>query len=121
MFDPTLSEVHQNDRFVVILTATPDRLGSGQYVIADPLPAGFEIENPDLSASNGVGDLNWLALNYPNHVEYLEISPPERIVLRHGSRQDDPDAFISTVTFEERAEGCQAVSYYTSPSPRDRG
>lgn len=41
--------------------------------------------------------------DYPNHVEYLEISPPERIVMRHGSRRDDPDAFVSTVTFDERA------------------
>jgi uncharacterized protein YndB with AHSA1/START domain len=44
---------------------------------------------------------------YPNHVEYLEISPPERIVIRHGSKKDDPDAFISTVTFDERAGDCE--------------
>jgi uncharacterized protein YndB with AHSA1/START domain len=45
--------------------------------------------------------------DYPNHVEYLEISPPEKIVLRHGSKKDDPDAFISTVTFDERAGDCE--------------
>ncbi len=28
-------------------------LGSGQYVVADPMPAGFEIENPDLLAGLG--------------------------------------------------------------------
>ena len=44
-------------------------LGSGQYVVADPLPAGFEIENPDLSAAGGVGELSWLAVNVPDHVE----------------------------------------------------
>ena len=32
-----------------------DELGSGQYVVADPLPAGFEIENPNLRAGLGRG------------------------------------------------------------------
>jgi uncharacterized protein YndB with AHSA1/START domain len=44
--------------------------------------------------------------DYADYVEYLEIAPPERIVVRHGTRKDDPDAFISTMTFEERAGGC---------------
>lgn len=64
-----LSQVSQNDRFVVVLTMTAESLGSGQYVIADPLPAGFEIENPDLSAGAGVGDLSWLTIDMPVHVE----------------------------------------------------
>jgi|GEM_PF-27543 len=64
-----LSNVHQNDRFVVVLTMTATVLGSGQYVVADPLPAGFEIENPDLSASQGVADLSWLSVTSPTHVE----------------------------------------------------
>ncbi|MDB5536120.1 MAG: hypothetical protein JWQ65_995, partial [Devosia sp.] len=68
-FDMGTSPVSQNDRFVVVLTMRASTTGSGQYVVADPLPAGFEIENPDLSAS-GVGDLSWLpALDQPSHVE----------------------------------------------------
>ncbi|MBN9308195.1 alpha-2-macroglobulin, partial [Devosia sp.] len=63
------SNVKQNDRFVVVLTAQPTQLGSGQYVIADPLPAGFEIENPDLLQGSGVADLSWLTLDTPSHVE----------------------------------------------------
>jgi uncharacterized protein YfaS (alpha-2-macroglobulin family) len=63
-----LSTVSQNQRFVVVLTVDPDQLGSGQYVVADPLPAGFEIENPDLS-SGGVADLGWLSVSTPTHVE----------------------------------------------------
>ena len=46
-----------------------DDLGSGQYLVSDPLPAGFEIENPDLSASQGVADLSWLSVDTPTHVE----------------------------------------------------
>ncbi len=68
-FDPAQDPITQNDRFVVVLTVTADALGSGQYVVSDPLPAGFEIENPDLSASAGVGDLAWLRTDMPAHVE----------------------------------------------------
>jgi uncharacterized protein YfaS (alpha-2-macroglobulin family) len=64
-----LSSVQQNDRFVVVITATPTTLGSGQYVIADAVPGGFEIENSDLSAGGGVGDMSWLSLTSPAHVE----------------------------------------------------
>jgi uncharacterized protein YfaS (alpha-2-macroglobulin family) len=63
-----LSEVTQNDRFVVKLSMTADRIGSGQYVVADPLPAGFEIENPNLSESRS-GDLAWLEAGTPAHSE----------------------------------------------------
>ena len=38
-------------------------------MVADPLPAGFEIENPDLSASQGVADFSWLKVDAPAHVE----------------------------------------------------
>lgn len=64
-----LSSVAQNDRFVVVLTTQPTTLGSGQYVVADPLPAGFEIENPDLLQGSGVADLSWLTVDQPSHVE----------------------------------------------------
>ena len=53
----------------MVLTVRPQSLGSGQYVVADPLPAGFEIENPNLSAGEGVSDFSWLRLDTPAHVE----------------------------------------------------
>jgi uncharacterized protein YfaS (alpha-2-macroglobulin family) len=64
-----LTDVTQNDRFVVVLSMSPAQLGSGQYLVVDPLPAGFEIENPDLSQGGNLGDLNWVSVNTPNHVE----------------------------------------------------
>ncbi len=87
-FDPGLSQISQNDRFVVVLRAQADSLGSGQFVIADPLPAGFEIENPDLSAGSGVADLSWLSVNTPIHVE----SRTDQFVaaFRYGN---NPDSF----------------------------
>src|SRR5690606_34675267 len=65
----TLDDVKQNDRFVVGITVTPTQLGSGQYVVADPLPAGFEIENPNLLQGSGVADLSWLTVDEPAHFE----------------------------------------------------
>ena len=67
--DPQDGAIAQNDRLVVVLTVRPQTLGSGQYVVADPLPAGFEIENPDLSAGSGVADFSWLSLDTASHVE----------------------------------------------------
>lgn len=67
--DPENDAIAQNDRFVVLLTVRPDQLGSGQYLVTDPLPAGFEIENPDLSAGGGVSDFDWLTLDGATHVE----------------------------------------------------
>lgn len=67
--DPTDGTIAQNDRFVVVLTAKPENLGSGQYVLADPVPAGFEIDNANLLAGNGASDLGWLQLDEANHVE----------------------------------------------------
>ncbi len=67
--DPTDGTLAQNDRLVVVLRVRPNTLGSGQYVVADPLPAGFEIENPNLGDGEGVSDFNWLSLSVPAHVE----------------------------------------------------
>ena len=64
-----MGEVTQNERFVVVLSMTARTLGSGQYVVADPLPGGFEIENPDLSQGAGIGDLSWLSVDTPTHSE----------------------------------------------------
>ena len=58
--------------------------------MADPLPAGFEIENPNLSDGEGVSDFNWLSLNIPVHVE----SRTDQYVaaFRYGS---DPGTFTT--------------------------
>ncbi|MET3924878.1 alpha-2-macroglobulin family protein [Devosia sp. 2618] len=67
--DPQAAPLSQNDRLVVVIKVTPQQLGSGQYVVADPLPAGFEIENPDLSAGGGANDFSWVTLDGAAHVE----------------------------------------------------
>ncbi|HQZ11380.1 MAG TPA: alpha-2-macroglobulin family protein [Devosia sp.] len=64
-----ISEVAQNERFVVVLTMSAAMQGSGQYLVADPLPGGFEIENSDLSQGAGLSDLSWLKVDPAQHVE----------------------------------------------------
>jgi uncharacterized protein YndB with AHSA1/START domain len=42
---------------------------------------------------------------YPSRMEYLEIVPNERLVVDHGSDQDnDPHRFRMTLTFDEQAD-----------------
>jgi uncharacterized protein YndB with AHSA1/START domain len=48
-------------------------------------------------------------IDYPNRIEWLEIVPPERIVYLHGERDDDPQAFVSTVTLVERGSATEVT------------
>lgn len=60
--------------------------------------------------------------DYPNHVQWLEIAAPERIVLRHGAGADDADAFISTITLTERDDGRTLItlrSVFNTAEQRD--
>ena len=54
------STVAQNDRFVVTLTVTATEGRYGRLLVVDPLPAGFEIENPNLSVSGDIDRYPWL-------------------------------------------------------------
>ncbi|HZU58275.1 MAG TPA: SRPBCC family protein [Actinocrinis sp.] len=38
--------------------------------------------------------------DYQEWITYTEITPPERIALRHGESRDDPNTFESVLTFE---------------------
>jgi uncharacterized protein YfaS (alpha-2-macroglobulin family) len=64
-----VSTVAQNDRFVVVLTVTSDHRYGGHLLVTDPIPAGFEIENPDISASGDTASLGWLSTDSATHTE----------------------------------------------------
>ena len=55
-----LSAVAQGARLVVVLTAMPFEQGGARLMFNDPLPAGFEIDNPTLMASADVAGFDWL-------------------------------------------------------------
>ena len=58
-----LSAVRTGDRLVVVLEVTPQRgVPGGRLIIDDPLPAGFEIDNPNLLRAGDVRGLDWLTV-----------------------------------------------------------
>lgn len=56
----SLEAVRQNDRLAVVLTVHPEQPRRARLMVDDPLPAGFEIDNPNLVTSGDVGGLGWL-------------------------------------------------------------
>jgi len=48
------------DRMVVVLEVTPFDYSDGRLMVADPLPAGFEIDNPNLISGGSTASLDWL-------------------------------------------------------------
>jgi uncharacterized protein YfaS (alpha-2-macroglobulin family) len=55
------SKAKQNQRFVVVLKITEPQPQYGRLILADYLPAGFEIDNPRLVSSGDTGTLSWIA------------------------------------------------------------
>ena len=56
-----VSKPKQNQRFVVVLKVTEPQPQFGRVIVADYLPAGFEIDNPRLVSSGDTGTLSWIA------------------------------------------------------------
>ena len=56
--DPT--NTRQNQRFAVVLKITEPKPQFGRIIVADYLPAGFEIDNPRLVSSGDTGTLGWI-------------------------------------------------------------
>ena len=54
-------KARQNQRFVVVLKITEPDPQFGRIIVADYLPAGFEIDNPRLVSSGDTGTLSWIA------------------------------------------------------------
>ena len=54
------SKAKQNDRFAVVLKITEAKPEYGQIMVADYLPAGFEIDNPKLVSSGDTRTLDWI-------------------------------------------------------------
>jgi uncharacterized protein YfaS (alpha-2-macroglobulin family) len=54
------AKAKQNDRFAVVLKITEPQPQFGRLIVADYLPAGFEIDNPRLVSSGDTGTLAWI-------------------------------------------------------------
>jgi len=68
-----LKNVQQGDRLVVVLRVMPWERAEARLMINDPLPAGFEIDNPNLLRAGDISDLGWLELNAtPKNTEFRQ-------------------------------------------------
>ena len=60
-------------RMVVVLEVTPFAFGEARLMVSDPLPAGFEIDNPNLMSAGSMSELGWLdALQEVRHSEFRQ-------------------------------------------------
>jgi uncharacterized protein YndB with AHSA1/START domain len=71
-------------------------------------PNGFTVETRSFAFSPG-GEWEFDmhgpgGVTYPSWIRWREIVPPERLVFLYGDYADDPNAFLSTVTFVERGD-----------------
>lgn len=59
--EPVLSgPVKAGTRLVAVLDITPFDSGEARLMVSDPLPAGFEIDNPNLISGGSLSSLGWL-------------------------------------------------------------
>jgi uncharacterized protein YfaS (alpha-2-macroglobulin family) len=88
----------QNERFVVVLKMTEPQPQFGRVIVADYLPAGFEIDNPRLVSSGNAGALAWIAETaQPVHSEFRD----DRFTAAFERKADDAPVF--TVAYVVRA------------------
>ena len=55
-----IATVPQGTRLVAVIEVTPHGKGEARLMVNDPLPAGFEIDNPALIRAGDIGALDWL-------------------------------------------------------------
>jgi uncharacterized protein YfaS (alpha-2-macroglobulin family) len=68
-----VTKAKQNDRLVVLLKITEAKPVFGRVMVADYLPAGFEIDNPRLVSSGNTGTLDWIEdAEEPVHAEFRD-------------------------------------------------
>ncbi len=93
-----ISKVKQNQRFVVVLRITEAAPQYGRLIVADYLPAGFEIDNPRLVSSGETGTLDWIEnAQEPVHSEFRD----DHFGAAFDRKSGDPTVF--TVAYVVRA------------------
>lgn len=93
-----IAKVKQNERYAVVLKITEQQPQFGRIIVADYLPAGFEIDNPRLVSSGDTGTLGWIELaKAPEHAEFRD----DRFTAAFNRKSGD--AAIFTVAYVVRA------------------
>lgn len=68
--EANVSEARQNERYVVVLKVTESNDWPSRVLIADLLPAGFEIDNPSLVDSAALTNFEWIGEVEAAHTEF---------------------------------------------------
>lgn len=68
--EANLTRATQNERYVVVLTATPANDWAARVLITDMLPAGVAIDNPSLVSSADLANFDWIGEVTPAHTEF---------------------------------------------------
>ena len=79
-----MSSLTVGQRFVTVLRVTPFENGGARLMIDDPLPAGVEIDNPNLLRAGDMGALDGLSLSDATHSEFRSDRFLSAIDLRDG-------------------------------------
>jgi uncharacterized protein YfaS (alpha-2-macroglobulin family) len=78
--------VETGTRLVAVLRVTPATGGGGRLMIDDALPAGLEIDNPNLLRAGDIAALGWLDPATPEHAEFRA----DRFLAAVDLRDDTP-------------------------------
>ncbi|MDF1726862.1 MAG: alpha-2-macroglobulin family protein [Sulfitobacter sp.] len=62
--------VRAGDRMVAVLEVNPFEAVGARLIVDDPLPAGLEIDNPNLIRSGDIAALDWLVTKEAEHAEF---------------------------------------------------
>lgn len=104
------SRLRQNERYVVALTVTEGAPRYGRLLLVDPVPAGLEIENANLTEGASVAGLDWLKQEVsPVHTE----SRDDRYVAAFERSGSKTDKLSYTVAYIARAV---SPGRYVSPA-----
>jgi hypothetical protein len=81
-----LSSVKTGDRLVTVLSIYPAEKGGARLMVNDPLPAGFEIDNPNLLRQGDIRGMEWLDPVEGEHSEFRA----DRFLTAVNWRSDQP-------------------------------
>ncbi|MGC4410861.1 hypothetical protein D4A92_03595 [Rhizobium rosettiformans] len=91
--EANITEVIQNERYVVVLEVTEADDWPAQLLVTDLLPAGFEIDNPSLVDSAALANFDWIGQTETAHLEFRS------------------DRFVAAINRNEGENGTMTLAY----------
>ncbi|MEM9470538.1 MAG: alpha-2-macroglobulin family protein [Pseudomonadota bacterium] len=89
-----VSQVNQNDRFVVVLSIVQQNNWPSRIVVSDLLPGGFEIDSPKLVGSADLKSFEWLGNVSAAHSEFRADRFVAAFDVRKGGNREFTAAYV---------------------------